>query len=226
MLRINFLRILSDYVSMVMAGQGSSVESEGKVFGLNKKLNIEDEADQYKLVGLFSEWLVFDREQKVFDGLTGLQYFVKNNPLRLPDNEINAYNDMLKFEVGYFEVKNIELGKGVLLESIANSKEYFVNDVTASLSLKKEDTIWARIAPVDDIYHIVGSLFFVMPYKIMPGMRQAVSEWKKNSFDAKQIASWLIEFKDKDNNEFHNSISKKSKASSGFTNATEEYEKA
>jgi hypothetical protein len=219
MLRINFLRTLSDYVSMVISGQGSLIESEGKVFGLDK-LNFEDEADQNKLIGLFSEWLVFDRKQKVFDGLTGLQYFVKNNPLRLPESEINAYNDMLEFKVGHFTVKDIEMGKGVLLEFMPNSKEYFVNDVTASLSSKKEDTIWTRIAPVCGIYHMVGSLFFVIPHKIN-NMQRVVLGCNENSFDAKEIVSLLMK-----KNRFNDYISKKIEVGPSLLNPIEEYKKA
>ena len=109
----------------------------------------------------------------------------------LSDSEIRAYKDLLKFEVGLFEVKEIEMGKGIILESITGRKKNFVYDVNASASLKPNDTVWIRIAPVGGMYYAVGSIFFSMPVKIMAGMREAMSSWKNNSFDARQIAEWV-----------------------------------
>ena len=142
-------------------------------------------------MGLFSEWLVFDYKQKIFDDNTGLEYFVKHNPLGLSIDELEAYKDLLQFEVGLFEVKSVELGKGIILESVQNKKQYFVHDVSSSLSLKPADTVWNRIAALNGLYHEVGSLSVVMPIKIMDGMREAMIRWGKNYFNAREIVPWL-----------------------------------
>src|SRR3989344_1040304 len=113
MLKKGFLKTLSDYVSETTV-KNLAVEKEAKTFGLFEYV-VENDQEREKLQGLFSEWLVFDRKQKIFDGLTGLEYFIKHNSLKLPLEELDSYKDLLAFEIGYFEVKEAEVGRGVLL---------------------------------------------------------------------------------------------------------------
>src|SRR3989344_687766 len=98
---------------------------------------------------------------------------------------------MREFEVGLFEVVSTEPMRGVSLQSIGTGKNHFVYDISASLSVKPEDVIWTRIAPVTGLYHAIGSIFFVLPIKILSGMRQTINSWGKNSFDAREIAKWF-----------------------------------
>lgn len=189
MLRQGFLGHLSNWVATQTDKNETAFKKASDTFGLYKFL--KNTADQERIIGLFSEWLVFDHRQSIFGNMTGLEYFTANNPLNLPGAEISAYQDLLKFEVGLFEVHEIETGRGVTLLSVANGNEYFVHDVNASLSLKPDDTVWGRIAPVGGLYHAVGSNFFSMSIKIMAGMQGVISEWKKNSFDAREVTSWL-----------------------------------
>lgn len=179
---------MSDWVSGRVSSEPFAFEKAQEIFGLHKYLHAS--ADHRKIIGLFSEWLVFDHKQKIFDGSTGLEYFVKHNPLGVSAEDLRAYTGMLDFEVGLFEVKSVEQGRGVTLESIASGSSYFVHDINASLSLKPSETIWTRIAPVLGTYYMVGSVFFSVPIKIMGGLRGVMSEWSKNSFDAREVASW------------------------------------
>lgn len=192
MLRAGFLKTLSDWTAEAVSREPEIMENAGKSFGYDLILdNFIDREDEERLPMLFSEWLVFDHKQKIFDNQTGLQYFTGHNPLNLPDDEIKAYRELLQFEVGLFEVKGVEQGRGVFLESIGSDNKNFVNDVNASLFLKIGDTVWTRIAPINGVFHAVGSSLFSMPIKIMEGMRSAMSGWEKNSFDAREIAEWL-----------------------------------
>jgi hypothetical protein len=188
MLKTGFLGTLSDWVSEQTAKDEAVMDAAARKFGLEKLLHTAEEPE--KILGLFSEWLVFDYRQDIFNGRTGLQFFIEHNPLALVEQEFSAYKDMLDFEVGLFEVKDIERGKGVTLASIASGKERFVHDVNASLSLRGTETVWTRIAPIDGLYHGVGSLFLVLPMRMMSGMREAIAGWKKNSFDAREAAKW------------------------------------
>lgn len=189
MLRSGFIGTLSDYVASRVDSDKYTFDKAQETFGLRKHL--ADSTDPGKFIGLFSEWLVFDHRQKIFDGSTGLEYFVKHNPLGLPASEHSAYKDMLDFEVGLFEVKSVEQARGVTLESIANGATHFVHDINTSLSLRPGETIWTRIASIEGLYHMVGSSSLSMPIKIMGGMRDIISTWRKNSFDAREAASWF-----------------------------------
>ncbi len=167
------------------------MEKATKKFG---SLCLSEKADEPEKVGaLFSEWLVFDYRQDIFGGRTGLQFFTEQNPLALHGEELRAYKDMLGFEVGLFEVKTIERGKGVTLTSIASGNEQFVHDVSASLSLRGGETVWVRIASVGGLYHSVGSLFFVLPIHVRPGMQETIAGWKRNSFNARDAARLIFD---------------------------------
>src|SRR3989344_8887293 len=188
MLKTGFLGLLSNWVSEQTAKDEAVMNKATQRFGLEKHLAHADEPE--KILGLFSEWLVFDYQQDIFGGRTGLEFFTKRNPLNLPKEEIDAYTDIHSFEVGLFLVKAVELGKGVTLVSLASGTECFVHDVNASLSLRGNETAWTRIAPVQGLYHGVGSIFFVLPMRVKAGMREVIAGWKKNSYDAKVAASF------------------------------------
>jgi hypothetical protein len=193
MLKQGFLKKVSDYVAGTTVKDVVAMEKATRIFQLEALVKNETEEEGIgKIVGLFSEWLVFDYTQKIFDGMTGLQYFTSHNPLHLSDTELNEYKDMLTYEVGLFEVKNIEKGRGIILESIATGTECFVHDISASLSLQTDTTVWARISAINGIYHIVSSSLFMMPIKIMLGMKAAISGWEKNSYNAKEIVSLVV----------------------------------
>lgn len=188
MLAKGFLGLLSDWVSAQTARDEAVMDKATQKFGLQKLLT--NAAEPKKIIGLFSEWLVFDYRQDIFDGRTGLEFFMEQNPLHLPEEEIGAYTTLRTFEVGLFAVKEVQQGKGVALTSLASGAEYFVHDINASLSLRGNETLWTRIASVNDLYHSVGSIFFIMPMRVKTGMREVIAGWEKNSYDAKVVASF------------------------------------
>ncbi len=190
MLKTGFLGLLSDWVSEQTAKDEAVMEKAAFAFRLEKLLAETDEPE--KILGLFSEWLVFDHKQILFGGKTGLLCFTERNPFNLPEDELSAYKDLLSFEVGLFAVKSIERGKGVTLMSLASGAERFVHDVNASLSLRGNETVWGRIAPVCGLYHGVGCLLFALPVRVKEGMRDVIAGWKPNSFDAKGAASLAV----------------------------------
>ena len=199
MLKTGFLGLLSNWVSEQTAKDEAVMNKATQRFGLEKHLAHADETE--KILGLFSEWLVFDYQQDIFGGRTGLGFFTEQNPLHLPKEEIDAYTDMRSFEVGLFSVKAIERGKGITLVSLASGRECFVHDVNASLSLRDNETVWTRIASVQGLYHSVGSIFFVMPMRVKSGMREVIAGWKKNSYNAKAATSFAANPREREHND-------------------------
>ncbi len=189
MLRKGFLGKLSDYIVESISKDTSLMDAELDFFGILEARDFGE--DRYKVMGLFSEWLVFDRKQKLFGGLTGLEYFIQQQSSILSPEDLSAYKDLLEFEVGLFEVKDVTGGVGVLLESIRTQDSYFVHDINSSLTLVQGSTVWARIAAVTGVYHAVGSSVFITPFVVMPEMKRVMSKWQKNSFDAKEASAWV-----------------------------------
>lgn len=188
MLRKNFLRKVSDYVSKTITeiDNGNFAREEFLYFLNDKEKNISPGTD-LTILGLFSEWLVFDRKQKAFGGLTGLQYFLQKEKLSEIDSK--EYDELSSFDVGLFEVEDVKLGVGMVLHSLQTDSTVFVNDINSSLTLMKGETLWARISKISSLYYIVSSMVFVVPIKALPSFKDKMLEEKKNSFDAKIIAS-------------------------------------
>ncbi len=216
MLRKGFLGKLSDYVVESISCDTQMMERELGIFGISDTTDFGE--NSLKVSGLFSEWLVFDRKQKLFGGLTGLEYFIQQHTALLSSEVLQAYKDLLKFEVGLFEVKDIEKGVGILCESIRTQESYFVHDINSSLTLVNGNTIWARIASVSGLYHAVCSSVFIAPFVVMPEMRRVMAGWKKNSFNAKEVCAWFG--RSDANNEIH------SKTEPPYADAKEEFTQA
>ncbi len=189
MLQKGFLGKLSEWVVSVVSYNVNAHEKAERQFDFHHL--VQNAKEPEKILGLFSEWLTFDFRHPVFDGKSALESFVTRNPLHLTEADLSAYRDMLSFEVGLFEVTSVEPGRGIGVRSIATNKKDFVHDISASWSVKLEDTVWTRIAPVAGLYHAVGSLFFVLPVVILSGLREAIQGWKRNIFDAHEIALWV-----------------------------------
>ena len=193
MLPQGFLGKLSDWVSERVKRDPKAAYKAAQEFELQTLLeSVESEEEQEKVLGNFSEWLVFDHRSSAFGGQTGLRYFVQNEPLELGEQELNRYRDLLSFEAGLFEVKATERGRGVWLGSLQTGEEKFVYDVNSSLSLSPEIIIWGRIASVNGRYYGVGHTFMMWPFQLGPGLKESLLQDKSGVIDAREATHfWL-----------------------------------
>lgn len=191
MLRKNFLRDLSSFVSKAISKDEEYFADEFSYF-VEGKEPPEDRMLEEKIVGLFSEWVVFDRKQKMFNGKTGLEYFLQENSEKLSEDDFRAYGNLLMFEVGLFDVTKVHFGEGVMLVSLKTNKEQYVYDVNASMNLKEGEIIWTRISAIGGLYHMVGSLMVPLSFDIKEGLRDEIRTWKVNSCDAKYFSNILF----------------------------------
>ena len=192
MLRPGFLRVLSDWVSEYYAMHRKEMEKATEEFGLMRLSERAPEPD--KVAAVFSEWLVFDRKSRIFDGITGLGYFVEHNPLSVSTEDLAAYKDLLQFKVGMFSIQSIDGGSNVTLTDM-RERAYVVHDVTVSMYLSK-GAVWARIARVAGIYQMVGSLFIPLPFEFGAGYKKMAAEWGERSMDAREAAKFLSPARD------------------------------
>ena len=160
MLQKGFLQRAVDWVHDEFDVRPADLEKAMKVFGLHTLM--KKAANPEQLIGLFSEWLLYDVTSPLFKKMTGLDYFVQYNPLNLDKALLQSYRDLLTYKVGYFEVIAVFPGERVVLEDM-HGETYDVFDVSASLSTQVKTTLWTRVAKVDGVYQMVGSWGFVLP---------------------------------------------------------------
>src|SRR3989344_5204237 len=116
MLRPGFLGLLSDWVAYFIDIHSHDLDIAMEKFGLKPILNKESDVEM--LGALFSEWLVFDHASGAFGDMTGLAYFCSRNPLDLSEVEIAAYEELLDFKVGHFEVVSVRPAQSVELRDM------------------------------------------------------------------------------------------------------------
>ena len=193
MLRKNFLRILSDWVQDALGRHPDELERAANEFKFDTLIRFAtSEKDEDTLAGLFGEWLVFDRKSACFNDVTGLEYFVKHNPLRVPENDMVEYRELLSFEAGFFIVKDTRMG--VLMLEAMDGRLLEVHDVSMSMMATQGQTLWSRIARVGGVMHCVGSAGFSMSVSFGANMRSVIAnEWGR--IDARDAAAWFCDKK-------------------------------
>ena len=183
MLRKGFLGLVSDWMTSILDKYPRNLATAIETFGMKSLFRRVDSAEDLGM--LFSEWLVFDHQSPAFDGMTGLAYFCSRDTLGLPERELMAYRELLDFKVGYFEVTAVRPAQSVTLQDM-EGEEYVVADINSSMNLIAGETIWARIASISGVYHIVGSQVLRASFTYSPGMKRTIVQWGKNAVDAKR----------------------------------------
>ena len=151
----------------------------------------DEGGDPHKLEGLFTEWTIFDKKSRIFAGKTGLEYFIEHNPLKLPESEMAAYRDLLYFRANFFDIAAVRPGEGVVLKD--GGVAYDVADVNASMSLKKGDTVWCRIASVRGVYQMTSSTMFSAPITFSKNMKAVMTNRGRDIVDAREAAKWAYQ---------------------------------
>ena len=190
MLAKGFLRHLSDWsVEHLNNAANSEFDKVAIEFGIP---DITKEEDYMKVSGLFSEWVVFDANIVAFDGGSGLDYFLKHNPTNRSPEEMSSYQALKNNLCGFFSVEKVQPGSFVILTD-ANNNQYEVHDINLSLTAKPKQTIWTRIANIND-YHCVGSVCIELAIRPTPQAKALTfaNPDKEDYFDAKAIAELMF----------------------------------
>ena len=90
----------------------------------------------------FLEWFIHDYPIPGH-GKPVISLFLKSNP-KLPPEELQILQDWQTAYISVFQVKEVELGKGVMAEDIFSSEEVFLSDVSLSNQVKKWELITFR----------------------------------------------------------------------------------
>ena len=110
---------------------------------------------------LFMEWLFFNYKLK--NGKTMLEDFYKNNPFNLSNQDLSIYKDLQENTYGFYQVKKVDVGEGMILKNLQTEREYYVNEFQGTLNIEKESIITGRIGKVGDHHELVGSDSLILP---------------------------------------------------------------
>ena len=146
-----------------------------------EKIGIENE-------GYFNEWFLYDYVWK--DGMTTLEHFVHENPLRLSAIEMVFYETLLKTNrYGLFEVLGIEPLTSMELKDLQSGAKYTVAEVKATMHTPVKAVFFARVADVGGHYEMVGADSIILG-SFGSGLKKVVRTWedKLTPKDAYRIA--------------------------------------
>ena len=92
-------------------------------FGVNSAEEMSGKEMPEEYMGLMNEWFVFD--YKHTNGKTTLENYLLENKHRLTSGEIELLNSLLNTSrYGMFEVKNVDIGKGLDLYELQSGNVY------------------------------------------------------------------------------------------------------
>ncbi len=110
-------------------------------------------------VGLFNEWFLYDFVLP--SGETPLACFVRENPLRMLNEDMVPYRSLLKHNTyGIFEVKHVDAGMGLELENLQTKEIVFVHEERKLYPVRRGNIFFGRIGRIEDGNEFVGANTF------------------------------------------------------------------
>jgi len=143
-----------------------------------------------KSEGLFNEWFLYDFV--LSNGETPLRSFVKEDPLGTSAAEMELYKNILKTNVyGLYEVKRVDMDKGLALKNLQSGKELYVQEKKLTKQVQPRSVFFGRIGMVGDHHELIGadtfsiqaagegigSYFHGMKFKLTPKIAHDI--WKR-----------------------------------------------
>lgn len=105
--------------------------------------------------GYFTDWFLSDFV--LMNGKTPIKYFYDTNPLKLPIEELQMYETMIKNNrYDFFEVKSVRRGKGMTLKSVRDGEEFKIYEKSATNDTVLGDVFLCRIIKMGDRWEIAS----------------------------------------------------------------------
>ncbi len=165
MLKPGFLKRLNDWVVDEYLKYPDILSKANKEFGMDKYFELRNTlAIDKDYSPCFTEFLTFDYKPKFLNHATALEYFCKNNPLNIDIQELEIYKDLLNFEVGVFNINKFVPGRGFYINTFADYKEIFVEDINLSLeNIATPASMWMRICSINGIWNVISATALQLP---------------------------------------------------------------
>jgi len=103
----------------------------------------------------FTEWFIYDF--KLSNGKTPIEDYYEHNPYNISIINLQLYKELQDNVYSLFEIKKIDIGKGMNLLNIRNNKSYYVNEYAATLEAKEGLLLFGRLCFVNGHYELIGS---------------------------------------------------------------------
>jgi len=138
------------------------------------EIKIRDEVES----GLFNEWFVYDF--KLSNGRTPLEDFYLTNPDNLNDARLEVYKQLQDNCYGFYKIKEVRLGEGLLLENIQTGKVYWVKEYQLTFCVTAGQVFPGRVAKVGEHYELVSTAPPLPPIKMSPEVERVFRGSKEN----------------------------------------------
>ena len=147
-----------------------------------KIIDRDDETSMAKMIQVY-DVLFVDYYFKEIDSLF-LNWVIENFPNRFTKEEFQEMKAQAKAYLDFFEVQNVEAGKGSFLKSLMTGEQFFVNDVSSSYGLHKWDIVLTRRYSLNDQHFITGTLE-IFPYTkkefILTSLKEVFDEFQEET---------------------------------------------
>ena len=150
------------YSGQIFAGEISRALEE--FFGDQAKEAGFSEIEDDQVMGMFSEWLVYDFKMK--NGRTLLEDFCHNNPLGLAEDKLMDYRELLENKYGMYEILQVSWHEGLTVRDLQTKREYWVKEKMGTEQARKVGNHW----------EMIGGNSTALPMKLGKGMRKYFSE--------------------------------------------------
>jgi len=138
----------------------------------------ESKIDLAEETGLFNEWFVYDF--KLSNGRTPLGDFYLTNPDNLDATRLQVYKDLQDNCYGFYKVKEVRLGEGLLLENLQTGRVYWVKECLLTFSVSAEQVFPGRVAKVGGHYELVSANPPLLPIKMSQSLERTYRRSKED----------------------------------------------
>lgn len=158
-------------------------------FGKPPSVPFEDE----NIEALFLEWLMYEFKQT--SGPTFFIEYVLKNPDHLPEKQIRQFQQIIQTQrYSEYEILHITPGSHLTLEDVFSGKTFDVYDTIGSINTKERGMLKARIACIDNAWHLVGANPIYVPMVYTARMKKMLKrEFGRKETSIKDTAQMLLQ---------------------------------
>jgi len=137
---------------------------------------IPTEEDIQRQMPLFIPWMIFNwpvkptgpsKKIKGLKGKTIAEIYLRDQPVRLDSLEQRVIEASNRVPYRFFEVIQVDPGRGVYLRDVLTAKDHNVQERSGSQHMHPGDLLFGRVAAIDEVNMLIG----LAPYHIPPSFK-------------------------------------------------------
>lgn len=151
--------------------------------------------------GLFGEWFLF--HFRLASGTTPIELIIDENPTKMSADDIALLRRIRDGHYGFYEIREVNPGIGLLLHDIMRRKNVFVHEVKGSRDVKPRSIILCRVADLGDRHEIVSASVEMFPATFGPRLQKKLRSLMKHGEGTPREAFLLAEDQSHTPHELH-----------------------